>query len=157
MSFVDVFRQPNSHILSSANCSSFWVKKDSEVLDLNLNSLLAVSRLFAHYSWSDVKESLEEFFQSQVFINPFMDDKALIKVKKDLDPCLKICKWKIIGRMHLKLDHWSNRVHSKPEFLKCYGGWVRIRNLPLAYWKSLAFVAIRQAIGWFVKYLFTNT
>lgn len=58
-SFVDVLCQPAPHIaarsLSSENNSSFWVKKDSEVLDLNLNSLLVVSRLFAHYSWREVK------------------------------------------------------------------------------------------------------
>lgn len=63
-------------------------------------------------------------------------------MKKDVVPCLQIGKWKLIGRMHLKLDHWSNCAHSKPTFLKSYGGRVHIRNLPIAYWKSFVSVAI---------------
>lgn len=75
-----------------------------------------------------------------------MDDKPLVTMKKDLVPCLKIGKWKLFGRLHLKLNHWSHHAHSKPELLKCYGGWVRIGNLPLIIGR-ISFLAIGQQLG----------
>lgn len=77
-----------------------------------------------------------------------MDDKALLKVEKDVESRLKLGKWKLYdGQLHLKLEHWSNWAHSKPEFLRCNGGWIRIKNLALSYWKSSVFATIGQQLG----------
>ena len=56
--------------------SSFWVRKEKEEMNLNLNSL-AVSRMLAHYSWKEVIVTLEGYFVSKSLLNPFMDEKAV--------------------------------------------------------------------------------
>ena len=48
------------------------MRKENEVVDLIFDSLLAISRLLAHNSWSDIDETLEVYLQSEVSINPFM-------------------------------------------------------------------------------------
>ena len=42
--------------------SSFWVRKEIELLNLHLDLSSVVTRLMLHYSWEEVKEVLEEYF-----------------------------------------------------------------------------------------------
>lgn len=37
------------------------------------------------YSWKEVKSTLEDFFQVSISINPYLADKALIKLNKEVD------------------------------------------------------------------------
>lgn len=76
---------------------SLWVKKDWEVLNLDLGNIPVVSRLMAHYYWKEVKFVLEEYFQSRILINPFMADKAMIKVANDLWGQSFDDKWNFYG------------------------------------------------------------
>lgn len=112
-SFAEVLRQsptlsaPKPELAPVSN-TSFWVKKETEVLNLNLNSLLMVSRLFAHYSWKEVKNSLEKNFQTQVSTNPFMEVKVILKVEFSSSSYVNVGKWILLGRFHLTLYPWSN-------------------------------------------------
>lgn len=116
-SYAEVLIQVTNSIVpkskhTTASIASFWVKKESEVLNLNLKSLFVVSRLFAHYSWKEVKESLEEFLQTQISLNPFMEDKALLKARNDSILCKNVGRWKLFGKLYSKVDAWSNRAYS---------------------------------------------
>ncbi|TYJ98837.1 putative 3,4-dihydroxy-2-butanone kinase isoform X5 [Cucumis melo var. makuwa] len=43
-------------------------------------------------------------------------------------------KWQTWGNFHLKIERWDNLKHSWPLVQKGYGGWLKIKNLPLDYW-----------------------
>lgn len=60
----------NSCYFHSLEVSSFWVQ----------NSILVIYQLLAHYAWKDIQISLEDYFQSKVSTNHFVDDKILVKI-----------------------------------------------------------------------------
>lgn len=65
--------------------SSIWVKKEKDMLNINFKSLLVVTKLMEFYSWKEVKSTIEDFFQVSISINPYLADKALIKLNKEIE------------------------------------------------------------------------
>lgn len=120
-----------------------WVRKESEVsFDLKLNHggnsindplLLAGSEIISGF-----------FF---IPINPFHEDKALIKVKDGMNLPPLEGKLKYYGGVHLKLDYWSESKHSHPEVIKSYGGWIAMKIIPLRYWSPAIFKAVGENLG----------
>lgn len=125
---------------------SFWIIKEKEMLNLNFDSMLVVTRLMGYYSWAEIKITLEDFFQASIVINPFSDDKALVKCNKEVDSKFK-GHWCGFGEFHLKLEPWSELDHSLPKVISSYGGWVSIKNLPMPFWKNSVFEAIGHYLG----------
>ena len=82
--------------------SPFWVRKEIEVLDLHLDLSSVVTRLMPHHSREEVKEVLEEYFQSRVVINPFMDGKAMFKCERNFSGIAIPGKWLNYGNLFLK-------------------------------------------------------
>lgn len=85
-----------------ADTSPFWVRKEIEVLDLHLDLSSVVTRLMPHHSREEVKEVLEEYFQSRVVINPFMDGKAMFKCERNFSGIAIPGKWLNYGNLFLK-------------------------------------------------------
>lgn len=56
-------------------------------------------------------------------------------------------KWQEIGPFHLKFEKWNKFKHSIPKVMKGFGGWIKIRNLPLDYWCKKTFEAIGEHFG----------
>lgn len=53
-----------AHPQISHNRPSVWVRKEKEkeMIELNLGSMLVVTRLMEYYSWVEVNRILEHFF-----------------------------------------------------------------------------------------------
>lgn len=67
-SYTEVVRVVCSHMkfastetekLSSIH-SGYWIRKEDEMLNLNLESGLVATRLMAHHSWPEIKASIEK-------------------------------------------------------------------------------------------------
>lgn len=43
--------------------------------------------------------------------------------------------------------------HNRMEWMKCNGGWIKIKNLPLSLWNKENFVAIGEKCGEFISIL----
>lgn len=114
---------------------------------MQFESILVVTKLLAHYSWEDIKFVLEDYFQFRIAINPFMDDKAMIKCDGGFSSFTFPGKWRNYSDLHFKLEHWSEKFHSHQEVIRSYGGWPSIKNLPLRYWRSAVFEAIGKNLG----------
>lgn len=77
-----------------------------------VESVLVVTKLLANYFRKKIKLVLEGYFPSPLSINPFMEDKALIKLSKNHGTFPFMGKWKGFEDLHLKIDNWSNQLHS---------------------------------------------
>lgn len=53
--------------------------KETEVLELNWNSMMVVSKSCAHVDWLKISRALKEKYSQNYVINPFMVDKTLLK------------------------------------------------------------------------------
>lgn len=69
-SFADLVKQkPTTKIdkvdaTKNHKTTTFWVRKEEVVVDLNLNSLFVVSKVMAHYSCEKIKLVLEDYCQA---------------------------------------------------------------------------------------------
>lgn len=131
----------NSSVFSSEKQSSnlFWVHKNIEVFKEDFNNLWIISRLFVFDNWKEIKQTLEEWFNSKLIINPLFAENALIKLDQGSieDFIEKPEKWQELGPFHLKFERRNKFIHSRPKSIKGFGGWLRIKNLPLDYWCKL--------------------
>ena len=59
---------------------------------------------------------------------PISLDQGSIK-----DPICNEGKWQALSSFHLKFERWDKHKHSRPLTMKGYGGWLKIKNLPLDY------------------------
>lgn len=57
----------------------------------------------------------------------------------------------------LKVEKWDRAKHSKINLVPCYGGWERIRNLPLHLWHLKTFKAIGECLGGSIEYVVPNS
>ncbi|KAA0062491.1 Integrase, catalytic core [Cucumis melo var. makuwa] len=62
-------------------------------------------------------------------------------------------KWQAWENFHLKFDRWNNIKHSRPLVLKGYGGWLKIKNLPLDNWCRSTFERLPKANGFEVIFV----
>lgn len=47
----------------------------------------------------------------------------------------------------MKLEYWNIEMHSQPEVIESYGGWILIKNLPLNMWN-------RASMGQWVNFCY---
>lgn len=104
-----------------------------------------------YYFWADIKITLEDFFHVFITINPFLDDKALIKCNKEIDSNFVNGQWIGFGKFNLKVEPWSKLEHSLPKVIGSFGGSVSIKNPPLPFWKKISFEAIGYYLGGLVQ------
>lgn len=99
---------------------SYWVRKETEVLDLDWNRLMVVTKGCAHDDWNAITRALKEKFTIECVINPIMVDKGLLRFTNDriLKPGELSGKWRKIGNFHLKLEKWSPYLHNRSEFIQ---------------------------------------
>ncbi|XP_038904899.1 uncharacterized protein LOC120091119 isoform X2 [Benincasa hispida] len=68
--------------------------------------------------------------------------------RESLDELVNISgKWQKFGSFHLKFERWNNSIHGRPAYVRGYGGWISIKNLPLDYWCKQTFEAIGKYFG----------
>lgn len=84
--------------------TSFWVRKEKEVMDLNLRAFCVVSWMFSRDPWQKVKQASEGYLQSKVLTNLFMVDKALVKIDDSFSEMKFYGKCTSIGNLHLKIE-----------------------------------------------------
>lgn len=104
----------SSSVISS-EIPQFWVKKGRDMLDLNFFNTLVVSRILAHYSWKEVQIASEEYFQTNIFINSFMDNKAFVKIADEFPDNFVDGKWRLYKDLYLKISFgpiWSVFIRS---------------------------------------------
>lgn len=56
-------------------------------------------------------------------------------------------KWQAMGSFHLKFENWDIFKRNRPKVVKGFGGWLRIKNLPLDYWCRKTFEVIGNYFG----------
>ena len=85
-------------------------------------------------------------FHSKITINPFSADKAIIKSPLcNLEDKVEFLgKWQRYGLFYILFEMWNGKKYSRPYFVKGYGGWISIKNLPLDYWSVDIY---KKAIG----------
>ncbi|KAA0067710.1 hypothetical protein E6C27_scaffold352G00160 [Cucumis melo var. makuwa] len=84
---------------------------------------------------------------------PFHVDKALICFK-DIEQANLICKnkgWTIVGRFYVKFEEWNQKDHASPKVVPSYGGWIKVRGVPLHAWNLESFVQIGDVYGGFME------
>lgn len=97
----------------------------------------------------EITKTLGELFQTKVIINPLFDENALIKIDQgNLEEMIEAPrKWKEFGPYHLLFNRWNKLLRSRPLIVKGFGGWIKIKNLPLDYWCKATFEAIGAYFG----------
>ena len=110
-----------------------WLIKNHEVVKVDFENLWIIIKLFASDAWRLIRKQLETLYQSKIIINPLYDDNALISFDKipSKDLIGKEKKWQAWGEFHIKFEKWDSVRHSRPLVLKGFGGWMKIKNLPL--------------------------
>ena len=53
----------------------------------------------------------EYYFQSRILLNPFIDDKVLVKIDDGLLGISFDDKWMLIGNLNLKIEHPFNNSY----------------------------------------------
>lgn len=71
-----------------------------------------------------IQISLEAYFQSKILLNPFMDDKALLKGNDDFLDLEFDGNQRQVGNFHLKIEIWSQEEHSRLKLIEGFGGWI---------------------------------
>lgn len=91
-------------------------------------------------------------------INPFMDDKWLIRFTngKMLNLAWLVGRWKRTGDIYVRLERWNAKRHSRKEVVQGYGGWIKVLDLSLMYWKKCTFEAIGSHCGGLVGISFNT-
>ena len=84
------------------------------------------------------------------------DENALIKIDQgNLEELIEAPgKWKEFGPYHLLFNRWNKLLRSRPLIVKGFGGWIKIKNLPLDYWCRATFEAIGVYFGRFENIAF---
>ncbi|TYK04254.1 mitotic spindle checkpoint protein mad1 [Cucumis melo var. makuwa] len=65
-----------------------------------------------------------------------------------------LCKnkgWNIVGPYYDKFEMWSKVLHADPKLIPSYGGWIRVRGIPLHLWNMIVFSQIGEACGGFIE------
>lgn len=66
--------KPNDQILKDQK--SFCIKKDSEVVELDWNNLMVLTKCCAHNDWKLISLAVKEEFSQSCLINPSIDFKS---------------------------------------------------------------------------------
>ena len=84
-----------------------------------------------------------------MIINLLFAENALIKLAKgSLEEFVgKEEVWQVMGHFHLKFEKLSKSKHSRPSVIGGYGGWIKIKNLPLDYWSNQTLKIIGDHFG----------
>lgn len=118
--------------------------KKNQVFQEDFNNLWVITRLFVLDDWNAIRKHLEDLFNVNFTINPLFSNKALIKseVGRMEEWSDAPGKWQDFGQFHLLIEQWNTFKRSWPEFIRGFGGWLTIKNLPLEYWRKSTFEAI---------------
>lgn len=106
--------------------------------------IIIITKLFAHDEWKEIIYEIMSHFSQPCQLNPFMEDKALLKFvdERSLNKKLLSGKWRRKDKYHLKIETWDFAKHSKKEVIESYGGWLRICDLPLKFLARQCFEAL---------------
>uniref|UniRef100_A0A9I9CJ01 DUF4283 domain-containing protein n=1 Tax=Cucumis melo TaxID=3656 RepID=A0A9I9CJ01_CUCME len=114
---------------------------------------VVLTRRFFHDDWEKIVEKLNEQLDTTVRYKPFHADKALICFKNEEQANL-ICKnkgWTTVGRFYVKFEEWNQKAHASPKVIPSYGGWIKVRGVPLHAWNLESFTQIGDACGGFIE------
>lgn len=97
----------------------------------------------------EIAKVLEDLFQTKVIINPMFAENALIKLEDVTleDFIEELGKWQAMGPFHFLFEKWIKFKHNHPLLVRSFGGWIKIKNLPMDYWSRKTFEAIGAYIG----------
>ena len=109
--------------------------------------------LFAYDDWRLIRKFLKSKFHFSIVFNLLYDDNALISLDQGFlsDFIGAVGKWQEWGNFHLKFEKWDSAKHSRPLVLKGYGGWIKVKNLPLDFWCRSIFEAIGDHFGGLIE------
>ena len=115
----------------------------------DFENLCILSRFFVFDDWKEIRKTMEDLFQSKIIINPLFVENALIKLDEgSLKEFVgKEAVWQVMGPFPLKFEKWSKSKHSRPSIIEGYGGWIKIKTLPLDYWSNQTFKVIGDHFG----------
>lgn len=90
---------------SNKNWSSeHWIKKEVEVVDMDWNNLMVVSRCCDHDEWTKIALALKEKYSQPCMLNPLMDVKALlISNSRILNSEELSGRWVSVGEYRIKI------------------------------------------------------
>ncbi|KAA0044333.1 hypothetical protein E6C27_scaffold46G00570 [Cucumis melo var. makuwa] len=114
---------------------------------------VVLTRRFFHDDWEKIVEKLNEQLDTTVRYKPFHTDKALICFK-NVEQANLICKnkgWTTVGRFYVKFEEWNQKAHASPKVIPSYGGWIKVRGVPLHAWNLESFIQIGDACGGFME------
>ncbi|TYK24535.1 hypothetical protein E5676_scaffold266G00770 [Cucumis melo var. makuwa] len=127
--------------------------KSNTIFSFEWERTVVLTRRFFHDDWERIVEKLNEQLDTTVRYKPFHADKALIYFKNEEQAKL-LCKnkgWTTVGRFYVKFEEWSQKTHASPKVIPSYGGWIKVRGVPLHAWNLESFIQIGDACGGFVE------
>lgn len=119
------------------------------MVKVDFYNLWIITELFASDDWRLISKQLKKLSQTRIVIIPFYNDNALISFDKVSikDFIGEEGKWQARVNFLLKFGKWNPLQHSRPLVIKDYGGWIKIKNLPLDFWQRSTFEAIGEHFG----------
>lgn len=125
-----------------------------EVKSIDWEQVIVITKRDFHDDWGRILEILQQQVEEPFIINPFQPDKALLKCpSKELAELLtKNRGWVSFGPIILKVEKWDRMQHSRIMCVPSYGGWIKIRNLPLHLWHLSLLKAVGDRLGDFIEY-----
>ena len=119
------------------------------MVKVDFYNLWIITELFASDNWRLIHRQLEKLSQTRIVMNPLYNDNALVSFDKVSikDFIGEKGKWQARGYFHLKFEKWDPLQYSRPLVIKGYGGWIKIKNLPLDFWQRSTFEAIGEHFG----------
>ncbi|KAA0040039.1 hypothetical protein E6C27_scaffold366G00060 [Cucumis melo var. makuwa] len=127
--------------------------KSNTTFSFDWERTAVLTRRYFHDDWERIVEKLNEQLDTTVRYKPFHADKALIYFKNEEQAKL-LCKnkgWTTVGRFYVKFEEWSQKTHASPKVIPSYGGWIKVRGVPLHAWNLESFIQIGDACGGFVE------
>ncbi|TYK05762.1 cleavage and polyadenylation specificity factor subunit 1 [Cucumis melo var. makuwa] len=119
---------------------------------LDWNKIVVLTRRYFHDDWEKIVEKLKDQLDHPISYKPFHADKALIFFK-DKEQANLICKnkgWTTVGWFYVKFEEWNQKAHASSKVVPSYGGWIKVRGIPLHAWNLESFIQIGDACGGYI-------
>ena len=141
--YAEVVRNPSRVVNSNTHSQ----KSDKEKMgpgSQDWNNAVICVRESLWDEWSMIQSSLNGLHNTNLVLKPFQADKAMFCCvnAKEAERFAKQGFVKIQERVMIKLQCGDKKEASKTRKLSCTGGWIKIWDLPLKWWKQEVFKAI---------------
>lgn len=124
-----------------------------EFASIFLSSSIIIQRKYFHDSWYDIMRALQQHLSALSSVSPLQPDKALLACEDEQARILaNIRGWYKVGKYLVRFYPWSVEAMIGEPKVPSYGGWIKIRNLPLDKWTIETFRQIGDVCGGYLEF-----